>query len=205
MFAARLDHAIDLYRAGVAKHLVVTGGKADGDRVTEGAAARAYLTARGVPDDAILGGDDSRTTLASVRAVAGVLRDHDLGTAVFVSDPTHMLRVLRMARDAGIDGHGSPTRTSPVDRDPSAGGRRRARGRRLAVYFVTGDVRAAPGGQDPFPEAPIAASPNSATSLRRLARNLASYTVPKPHPSGTAQCPPIGVETLPAQPPVPSA
>ena len=108
VFAARLDHAIDLFRAGVAPRIVVTGGKADGDRVTEGAAARAYLTAHGIPPDAILGGDTSRTTLASIRAVAGVLRDHDLAKAVFVSDPTHMLRVLRMAHDSASTATGRP-------------------------------------------------------------------------------------------------
>jgi vancomycin permeability regulator SanA len=42
VFAARIDHAIDLYRAGVAPRLVVTGGKAEGDRTTEAATARAY-------------------------------------------------------------------------------------------------------------------------------------------------------------------
>ena len=39
VFEARLDHAIDLYDAGVAPVLVVTGGKAEGDRTTEAAAA----------------------------------------------------------------------------------------------------------------------------------------------------------------------
>jgi uncharacterized SAM-binding protein YcdF (DUF218 family) len=37
-----------------------------------------------------------------------------------VSDPSHMLRVLRMASDAGITGYGSATTTSPVERDPVA-------------------------------------------------------------------------------------
>ncbi len=49
VFAARLDHAVDLYLAGVAPRLVVTGGKAEGDRTTEAATARAYAIAHGVP------------------------------------------------------------------------------------------------------------------------------------------------------------
>jgi uncharacterized SAM-binding protein YcdF (DUF218 family) len=117
IFAARLDHAIGLYRAGVAPRLIVTGGKAEGDRTTEAASARAYAVQRGIPDDAILAEDDSRTTLGSVRGVAGLLREAGLRTAVFVSDRPHMLRVLRMADDAGIDAHGSPTTTSPLDGD----------------------------------------------------------------------------------------
>jgi uncharacterized SAM-binding protein YcdF (DUF218 family) len=118
VFAARLDHAIELYRSDVAPRLVVTGGKADGDRTTEAAAARAYAIARGVPAGAILVEDGSRTTLESIRAVGGVLRTHGLGSAVFVSDRPHMLRVLRMAADEGIAGWGSPTRTSPIESHP---------------------------------------------------------------------------------------
>ena len=117
VFAARLDHAIELFQAGVATHLVVTGGKAAGDRTTEAASARAYAIAHGVPAGAILAEDASRTTLESIRAVGQVLRAGGLETAVFVSDRPHMLRVLRMASDDGIQAWGSPTRTSPIEHD----------------------------------------------------------------------------------------
>lgn len=119
LFAARLDHAVELYRAGVARHLIVTGGKALGDRTTEAASARAYAIAHGVPADAILGEDQSRTTLESIHAVGEVLRTNGLANAVFVSDRPHMLRVLRMAADDGISAWGSPTRTSPIEHDPT--------------------------------------------------------------------------------------
>ena len=118
LFAARLDHAVELFRAGIARRLIVTGGKADGDRTTEAATARAYAIAHGVPAADILGEDASRTTLESIRAVGTVLRDHGLKDAVFVSDRPHMLRVLRMAADEGITAWGSPTATSPIEHDP---------------------------------------------------------------------------------------
>ena len=140
LFAARLDHAIDLYHAGIARQLIVTGGKQEGDRTTEAASARAYAVGKGVPDDAILAEDQSRTTLQSIRAVASLMRANRLDTAVFVSDPTHMLRVLRMASDAGIEAFGSPTRTSPIERDPirTADAVIHELGA-LAVYFVSGE------------------------------------------------------------------
>jgi uncharacterized SAM-binding protein YcdF (DUF218 family) len=115
VFQARLDHAIKLYHEGVAGTLVVTGGKLPGDRTTEAAAARVYALAHDVPADAILVEDRSRTTLESLQAVGRMLRERHLTTVVFVSDRTHMLRVLRIATDEGIDGHGSPTETSPTD------------------------------------------------------------------------------------------
>jgi uncharacterized SAM-binding protein YcdF (DUF218 family) len=120
VFAARLDHAIELYRAGVAPLLVVTGGKHEADRTTEAAAARAYAIARGVPAAAIIGEDQSRSTLTSIRSVAELLREAGVEGAVFVSDPTHMYRVLRQAGDAGISATGSPTTTSPIMGDPMA-------------------------------------------------------------------------------------
>ena len=117
VFAARLDHGVALYLAGVAPRLVVTGGKAVGDRTTEAAVGRAFAIERGVPPEAIVVEDQSRTTLESIRAVAGLLKADDAGTAIFVSDRPHMLRVLRMAADAGITAWGSPTRTSPIEGD----------------------------------------------------------------------------------------
>jgi uncharacterized SAM-binding protein YcdF (DUF218 family) len=51
--------------------------------------------------------------------VSTILRDRGLSQAVFVSDRPHMLRVLRMAADDGITAWGSPTSTSPIERDPA--------------------------------------------------------------------------------------
>lgn len=140
VFAARLDHAIELFHAGIAPRLIVTGGKREGDRTTEAASARIYAVQRDVPDEAILAEDTSRTTLQSIRRVAALMRGEGMESAVFVSDPSHMLRVLRMASDEGITAYGSPTRTSPQERDAL----RRVDAivhelGALAVYFVFGE------------------------------------------------------------------
>ena len=138
---ARLEHAIDLYQAGAAPFLVVTGGKADGDITTEAASARAYAIQRGVPRSAILSEDRGRTTLESLRGVATLLDQEGLRSAIFVSDRSHMLRVLRIARDEGIAASGSPTATSPSD--SALDDRFRATVHELgglALYFVTGET-----------------------------------------------------------------
>jgi uncharacterized SAM-binding protein YcdF (DUF218 family) len=139
VFAARLDHAVSLYLAGVAPRLVVTGGKAEGDRTTEAAAGRAFAIALGVPEEDILVEDLSRTTLESIRNVADLLDANGARSAIFVSDRPHMLRVLRMAADEGIVAWGSPTRTSPIERDLA--GQVDATVHELgalAYYFLTG-------------------------------------------------------------------
>jgi uncharacterized SAM-binding protein YcdF (DUF218 family) len=149
VFEARLDHAVQLFKRGVAKSFVVTGGKLPGDRTTEAAVAREYALGHDVPAAAIFGESEAHNTLASLRAVAAEMKKRGLRSAVFVSDPTHMLRVLRIAEDLGIEAYGSPTTSSPVQEDL---------GRRvlatvhelgaLAVYFVTGGAPAVeqPGG-----------------------------------------------------------
>jgi uncharacterized SAM-binding protein YcdF (DUF218 family) len=138
VFEARLEHAVALYHAGVARRFVVTGGRLAGDRTTEAAVARAYAIAHGVPAEAIFGEDLAHNTLDSLRAVAGEMRIRGLRSAIFVSDPTHMLRVLAIARDLGIESMASATRSSPVQADVL----RRARATvhelaALAVYLVT--------------------------------------------------------------------
>jgi uncharacterized SAM-binding protein YcdF (DUF218 family) len=139
VFRARLEHAVALWKEGYAPYLVVTGGKLPEDRTTEAAVARAWAIANGVHEEAILAEDRGRTTLESLEAVAAIFEDNSLRTGLFVSDETHMLRVLRMASDLGIVAFGSPTRTSPADRDESR--RRQSMVHEiagLAAYYVGG-------------------------------------------------------------------
>ena len=136
---ARLEQAVDLYRAGVAPVVIVTGGKRAGDWITEAGAAMIWVERAGIPSSAILIENRGRTTLESLDAVAQILQDHGLTSAVFVSDRTHMLRVLRIATDLRIVAWGSPTTTGPADADP--GPRLEAIVHELgalAVYFVGG-------------------------------------------------------------------
>ena len=118
VFEARLQHAVSLWKQGLAPYLIVTGGKLPDDITTEAATARAWAIAHGVPKAAILGENRGRDTLESLEGVASILRANDLRSVLFVSDRTHMLRVLRMAKDLDITSWGSPTATSPTDLDP---------------------------------------------------------------------------------------
>ncbi len=149
VFEARLAHAVELWHAGIASTFVVTGGRIPGDTTTEAAVARKYAIDHGVPADDIIGEDQARNTLTSMRSVAVLLKGRGLHTAVFVSDPTHMLRVLRMAADLGIEGYGSPTPFSPAMAEPMS--RLQATLHELGalgVYFVTGgDLETGQGNQ----------------------------------------------------------
>jgi len=115
VFQARLDHAIGLWRAGRAPLLVMTGGNQEGDRTTEAATGRAYAIEQGIPADAILWEDRGRSTQESLQEVATILAGRGARATIFVSDRLHMLRVMRIAKDLGIEAYGSPTATSPSD------------------------------------------------------------------------------------------
>jgi uncharacterized SAM-binding protein YcdF (DUF218 family) len=152
VFEARLQHAVDLWKAGLAPYLIVTGGKLPADRTTEAATARAWAIANGVPQEAIMSEDRGRTTLESLEAVAGIFRRNDFESGLFVSDETHMLRVLRMASDQGIVAWGSPTRTSPTDLDE-------VRRRRSMLHELAGLAAYYVGGGHLFGDAATAGSP----------------------------------------------
>jgi uncharacterized SAM-binding protein YcdF (DUF218 family) len=116
---ARLDHGLDLWRAGLAPRIIVTGGIGRGDRFSEAAVGRAYLVDQGVPDSAIVEESRGRSTEASMTAVAGWLRRRRLATVLLVSDPFHMARLRLEARRTGLTAFTSPTTTSPISDNPN--------------------------------------------------------------------------------------
>jgi uncharacterized SAM-binding protein YcdF (DUF218 family) len=111
---ARLDHALELYRAGLAPTVVVTGGIGNGDRISEATVGHRYLRARQVPDSAIVVRPDGRTTDESMRSVGEWMHDREFTRMILVSDPFHMARLRLEARRTGLRVLTSPTRTSPI-------------------------------------------------------------------------------------------
>lgn len=111
---ARLDHAIALYKNGLAPILVVTGGKGPRDTTSEAEASHLYAVRQGVPDTAILVESAGRTSDESMRAVATMMHARGMHDAVLVSDPFHMLRLQVLATQFGITPYTSPTQTSPI-------------------------------------------------------------------------------------------
>lgn len=111
---ARLDHAVALWKRGLAPRLVFTGGTGVGDTLSEAAVSRRYAMKQGVPASAIMLENEGQTTRESMRAVATYLRAGDDTTVILVSDPFHMLRLSVLARQMGLVPYTSPTRTSPI-------------------------------------------------------------------------------------------
>ncbi|OAA28041.1 hypothetical protein UG55_100613 [Frankia sp. EI5c] len=116
ILAARLDHALELYRGGVAPRVITVGGNQPGDRFTEAEAAATYLRDRGVPANAVLAVPQGRDTLSSLTAVAGLMDSRQWRSAVVVTDRWHSLRSRAIAADLGIVAVTSPATEGPANR-----------------------------------------------------------------------------------------
>jgi uncharacterized SAM-binding protein YcdF (DUF218 family) len=115
---ARLNHGMELYREHLAPLIVVTGGIGRGDTTSEALVGRRYLVAHGVPDQSVVAQSDGRTTMASMNAVTGWLRQRGLRRVLLVSDPFHMFRLRLEARRTGLVAYTSPTESSPISDNP---------------------------------------------------------------------------------------
>ena len=110
---ARLDHAAELYQAGVAPTIVVTGGKQEGDRVGEGYASYDYLRELGIPEEALKVEVDGTNTYEQLSASKPIVDDLGAGTSVvLVSSPYHSLRSAAIAEEVGLAPHTSPSTES---------------------------------------------------------------------------------------------
>jgi uncharacterized SAM-binding protein YcdF (DUF218 family) len=130
---ARLDQALLLWRAGLARVVVVTGGKEPGDAYTEATAGATYLEARGVPPADIVAEGTGRNSWQSLVAAASMLERRQARRVLLVSDPFHDKRIALMAGELGLTPYVSPTRTSPI------------RGLAVIPYFAKETVEVALG------------------------------------------------------------
>jgi uncharacterized SAM-binding protein YcdF (DUF218 family) len=113
VFEERIRHGIDLYKRGLARTVIFTGGYGGlGARFSEAQVGRRYALRQGVPAQAILIESVSRNTHENLRQAAALMQTHDLHKAIVVSDPLHMARALRISDELGIAAVGSPTPTT---------------------------------------------------------------------------------------------
>ena len=145
-------------RPGIAPVLIVTGGKAGGDRTTEAAAARTWADGARRPGRGDPGEDHGRTTLESLEAVAAILRAHNLTARSSCSDRTHMLprppdgdrpghRRLGLADDDEPDRRAMPSSRHGGHAPRARGPGRLLRRRRVTPSRPRGRRRGAPAAR----------------------------------------------------------
>jgi uncharacterized SAM-binding protein YcdF (DUF218 family) len=109
--AARLDHAAELYRRGMAPRVLCCGGRSG--TISEAVAMADFLRASGLPAEAVL----TDEACPSTRSALAATRRHATGgwnTVLLVSSPYHLHRIMSEARRWGVSAIACPTGRTPV-------------------------------------------------------------------------------------------
>jgi len=99
---ARLDHAFDLFRKGIAPVVITTGGAASDPSFSEGGVGRDYLQRRGIPERNLIAETQGSDTAQSALRVAVIMRANGLHSCVAVSDAYHEFRIKKLLEHEGI-------------------------------------------------------------------------------------------------------
>ena len=97
----RVGRAIELYHAGAAPLLLLSGGGSG--PVAEATIMRDLALAAGIPESALLREPHSRNTVENAVNSARLLRERVVRRIVLVSDRTHLPRAALLFRLAGLD------------------------------------------------------------------------------------------------------
>jgi len=133
VFRARLDHAAELYRRGLAGLVITTGGAGADPKYTEGQVGRDYLKSQGIPDDHLIAETQSADTAESARRVGAIMHTNGMKTCLAVSDSYHIFRIKRMMGREGITAYGAPR---PNSKPQTIGKRNEAVFHEIASYTL---------------------------------------------------------------------
>ena len=112
VFCERINHAVDLYNDGYVGTIIMTGGVGEGNIRSEADIAREYAERQGIPAESIYVEENSEITDENLGNAKKIMSEHDMDTALIVSDPLHMKRAMLYARDHEMKAYSSPTPTS---------------------------------------------------------------------------------------------
>lgn len=111
---SRLEHALEIYKAGYAPKIYTVGAGAPGDRTTEAAASKAWLIDRGVKRNNVIAVAKGRDTLGSTKAYVAAADKAKLKSVIIVTDPYHCLRSKKMAQDLGLSASCTAVKSGPA-------------------------------------------------------------------------------------------
>lgn len=133
VFRARLDHANELFRNGLAPVVITTGGAAADPKYSEGGVGHDYLMRKGVPEVALIAETQASDTAESATRVAVIMRANHMAKCVAVSDAYHMFRIRKLFEHEGIQVLLAPR---PDSKPKSTWQRTLAVGRESASYLL---------------------------------------------------------------------
>jgi len=110
---ARLQEAKRIYDLGLAPRIITVGAGAPGDRTTEAASGKFWLSTHGIKSKDISALEVGRDTWVSSENYVKLMKLKNLKDVIIVTDPFHCRRAMTMANDLGVVATCSPARTGP--------------------------------------------------------------------------------------------
>lgn len=110
---ARLAEAKRIYKDGLAQHIITVGAGAPGDRTTEAAAGKYWLTNQGVKSKNVTSLEVGRDTWVETQNYVKFMKLKKMKDVIVVTDPFHCRRAMTMANDLGVTATCSPVKTGP--------------------------------------------------------------------------------------------
>ena len=98
---ARLDKAVELYRGGLFRHVIVSGGVGV-EGFNEAEVMKRYLISQGVPGDNIIADGEGMTTSLTARNAAQVMKERRWRSALVISQYFHISRTRLAVRSYGV-------------------------------------------------------------------------------------------------------
>jgi uncharacterized SAM-binding protein YcdF (DUF218 family) len=99
---SRLDEGIRIYKAGYGNYIIASGGQGPGESISEAAAMKRYIIAKGVASTKILMDEASTNTMTNLINSKKIMDENKFNTAIIVSNKSHLKRASLMARKLGI-------------------------------------------------------------------------------------------------------
>jgi uncharacterized SAM-binding protein YcdF (DUF218 family) len=112
VYRERILEAISLYKARQVHWIVLTGGSPQPGYPSEARVGRQFCISRGIPTEAMLLDETSRTTWQNLQQAKQLMAPLGIETVLLVSDPFHMRRAMSMAKDLGLRAQPAPTLSS---------------------------------------------------------------------------------------------
>ncbi len=110
---ARLEEAKQLRDKGYAPLIITVGAGAPGDRTTEAAAGKYWLSRHGVIKSQIISLPVGRDTFTQTKAYIAEMKKRNIYNVIIATDAYHCARTMKMANDLGAVATCSPAKTGP--------------------------------------------------------------------------------------------
>ena len=108
VYRARLDHAFELFKRGIAPVVIATGGAGDDLHFTEGGVGHDYLMHRGIAEPNLIAETQGSDTAQSAERVGVIMRANHMHSCIAVSDEYHVFRIRKLLERQGVKVYVAP-------------------------------------------------------------------------------------------------